>query len=99
MLLLLDENHIPVVLKAIKTIVGEWENLGLNLGIEKHVLDELKYNYPHQVQVCRKEMISYWIMQTKNATCNKLISALKDLGENNIIADIEKHFHTLTDNN
>lgn len=81
-------------MEAIKTVVSDWENLGLNLGIEKYKLDEIKYNCRDQVQVCRKEMIYYWIKK-KRASCDKLISALNKIGEIKIGADI-KHLQLQT---
>ena len=84
-----DQSHAPIILEAIKTVVFEWENLGLNLGIEKYKLDEIKYNCRDQVQVCRKDMVYYWI-ETKNATCDRLIIALNKVGEVKVADDIKK---------
>ena len=85
--------HAPIILEAIKTIVFQWQSLGIHLGIEKYKLDEIKYNCHDQIQVCRKEMVYYWI-EAKIATCDKLISALSKVGEMKIVDDI-KHLQTI----
>uniref|UniRef100_A0A1X7UIB8 Death domain-containing protein n=1 Tax=Amphimedon queenslandica TaxID=400682 RepID=A0A1X7UIB8_AMPQE len=86
---ILIHTHAPIIIDAIKSVVFPWENLGMNLGIKKHKLDEIKYNSHDQVQVCRKEMIYHWI-DTRHATCNKLIEALKKIGEHSIIDEIKR---------
>ena len=83
-----DQSHAPIILQALRKIVFEWEQLGLYLGIEDCVLKEIKYNCRDQVQVCRKDMISYWI-DTKSATRNGLIMALKDAKRNDVAADVK----------
>ena len=83
-----DQSHAPIILQALRKIVFEWEQLGLYLGIEDCVLKEIKYNCRDQVQVCRKEMISYWI-NTKSATRDCLIMALKDAKRNDVAADVK----------
>ena len=84
-----DQSHAPIILETIKTVVFDWEKLGLNLGIEKYKLDEIKYNCHDQVQVCRKDMVYYWI-ETKNATCDRLIRALNKIGEVKVADNITK---------
>ena len=83
-----DQSHAPIILQALKKIVFEWEILGLYLGIEDCVLKEIKYNCRDQVQVCRKDMISYWI-KTKSATRDCLIMALKDAKRNDVAAEVK----------
>ena len=83
-----DQSHAPIIIQALKKIVFEWELVGLYLGIEDYVLQEIKYNCCDQVQVCRKEMISYWI-KTKSATRDCLIIALEKVKRNDVAADVK----------
>lgn len=70
-------------------MVFQWDILGIHLGIEYWKLNEIKYNCYNQVQVCRKDMIHYWI-DTRHATCNGLIEALEILNENKVVHDIKQ---------
>ncbi|XP_019857439.1 PREDICTED: uncharacterized protein LOC109585754 [Amphimedon queenslandica] len=85
----LNMSHAPLLIKAIRTIVFEWEILGTQLDIEPCMLQQIKYNCRDQVQVCRKEMIYHWI-ETGTATLQKLIEGLGVVGRNDVVADINK---------
>ena len=85
----LDQSHAPVILKALKKLVDDWELLGLYLGIENHKLKEIKYDSQNQVAVCRKDMICYWL-ETGTATREGLMSALVDAQRNDIAVDIRR---------
>ena len=52
------------------------------------MLKEIKYNCRDQVQVCRKDMISYWI-NTKSATRDSLIIALEKVKRNDVAAEVK----------
>ena len=83
-----DQSHAPIILQALKKIVFEWEHLGLELGIENYKLQEIKYNCRDQVEVCRKDMIFYWV-ETKSATRDCLIVALEKVERNDVAADVK----------
>ena len=82
-------SHAPLLIKAIRSVVFEWEILGTQLYIEPYMLQEIKYNCNNQVQVCRKEMIHHWI-ETGTATLQQLIEGLGVVGRNDLVADIKK---------
>ena len=88
MYLFTDASHAPLVLKAIKKIVEEWENLGLFLGIENDELKAIKYNCQSQVEVCKKDVVCQWI-KLGSATREGLISALEDVERYDIVAEIK----------
>ena len=83
-----DESHAPVILKAIKEIVNEWETLGLYLGIQNRDLKTIYFNSLHQIDICRKDMIVHWL-KTGTATREKLIEALEDLERNDVAAEVK----------
>ena len=84
-----DESHAPVILKAIELIVGEWETLGLYLGIENEELKLIHSKSFYQIDVCRKNMIIHWL-KTGTATREKLIEALEDLNRNDVAAAVKR---------
>ena len=88
MYLFTDESHAPVILKAINSIVNEWETLGLYLGIQNKDLKTIHFNSLHQIDICRKDMIVHWL-KTGTATREKLIEALEDLNRNDVAAVVK----------
>ena len=80
-------------MKALRKLVDEWELLGSYLGIENHELKEIRYNSQNQAKVCRKDMICLWL-ETRTATREGLISALVDLGKNDIATEV-RHLPTV----
>ncbi|XP_019860491.1 PREDICTED: uncharacterized protein LOC109588814 [Amphimedon queenslandica] len=85
----LSESHAPVILKAINSIVNEWETLGLYLGIKNKDLKTIYFNSLHQIDICRKDMIVHWL-KTGTATREKLIKALEDLERNDVAAEVKR---------
>lgn len=71
----------------------EWEMLGTFLGIEQHVLKEISSNCQRQVAVCCKDMISEWLA-TGKATRENLLSAVGDMGRNDVAATIKDNIPT-----
>ena len=88
MYLFTDESHAPVILKAINSIVNEWETLGLYLGIQNKDLKTIHFNSLNQIDICRKDMIVHWL-KTGTATREKLIQALDDLERNDVAAEVK----------
>ena len=85
---IIDQTHVPVILEAVKEVVLTWELLGTHLGLEDRVLQEIKHNCHHQVQVCRKDMINCWI-ETEVATRDNLIAALEAIDRYDIAAKVK----------
>ena len=77
----IDERHVPIILKAIKEVVHDWEVLGIYLGLEQWELDEIKERnrHHHATVVYRKDMIILWL-EKRRATREALITALEELG-------------------
>ncbi|XP_019856438.1 PREDICTED: uncharacterized protein LOC109584972 [Amphimedon queenslandica] len=84
----LNKSHAPIILRSIRKIVFEWEDLGTFLGLETHQLQEIKYNSNNQVQVCRKDMVHLWL-ETGTHTLQDLITALENVERNDVAADVK----------
>ena len=89
MYLFTDESHAPVILKAINSIVNEWETLGIFLGIQNEELKLIHSKSFYQIDVSRKDMIVHWL-KTGTATREKLIQALEDLKRNDVAAEVKR---------
>ena len=85
----IDESHAPAIFSATKGLVGQWDIVGLYLGIENAKLEMIKYNYINDVDHCRKEMIVAWLRQP-NATRQRLIKALKEAGRNDLAYKVKE---------
>ncbi|XP_019852810.1 PREDICTED: uncharacterized protein LOC109582510 isoform X2 [Amphimedon queenslandica] len=85
----LNESHAPIILSAIKNLVGDWDFVGLYLGIDNADLERIKYKHNRDADRCQKEMIFTWLRR-RNATRHKLIKALKEAGRNDIAHKVKK---------
>ena len=84
----IDESHAPIILSAIKDLVGLWDIVGLYLGIDNTDLERIRCNH-HSVDHRRKEMIFAWLRR-RNATRHGLIKALKEAGRNDIAHKVKE---------
>ncbi|XP_019861881.1 PREDICTED: uncharacterized protein LOC109590396 [Amphimedon queenslandica] len=79
----LNESHAPIILSAIKDLVGLWDIVGIHLGIDNADLERIKYRHSTDVDHCRTEMILVWLRR-RDATRHRLIEALKEAGRYDI---------------
>jgi hypothetical protein len=80
------------ILKYIVSIVENWEELGMQLSVPQHILDEIRVNNPRNVVACKTQMISKWMDRELLATPHcwwSLVKAAKDMDENVIAQKIE----------
>ena len=40
---------------------NEWKDVGLELGVEKHVLDRIDKDFRGLINDCKREMFDYWL--------------------------------------
>ena len=69
----------------------KWHDLGLELleQEDERKLSEIQRNNPHDVSECCKEMFQLWLSSSNNATWNRLIQALRDIGLKSLSTTIE----------
>ena len=56
----------------------DWYNIGLQLGIKKHVLDGIKQDCPNKIVDCFREMLGYWLCYDDSATESHLQKAIEE---------------------
>ena len=61
--------------------VYDWEKLGLNLGIKKYKLREIKKNRSDELSLCKLDLFDLWLRSDITASWQKMIGAVKQLGE------------------
>ena len=72
----------------------QWYHLGLQLGVEGHVLDQIEENYPRDSQMRKSKMFGAWLRRDPEASWEKLASALSCLGENTLVNFIASKYGT-----
>ena len=60
----------------------QWYHLGLQLGVEGHVLDQIEENYPRDSRMRKNKMFGAWLKRDPEASWDKVAVALLKLGEN-----------------
>ena len=78
---LAEPSHIPDVAYLLDDIV-EWKVLGLRLGLPFNDLEAIKHNNPRVID-CKLAMLHQWL-RTGRATRQSLVSALREMGENQL---------------
>lgn len=72
---------------------SKWQNIGIELDLEKNDLDAINATHGSDTDACFREMLSLWLKQTRSLpTWSKLIRALKRpaVGFQRLAEDIEK---------
>ena len=55
---------------------NDWKDVGLELGVEKHVLDRIDKDFRGQINDCKREMFSYWLEDDLQASWKKVSGAV-----------------------
>ena len=68
----------------------KWHDIGLELlvGYNAVVLNQIRTNYPTDVNKCCTEMFNEWLQRVPDASWNQLAEALKKVGLNTATKDI-----------
>ena len=83
-------SNIDEVLKELVSIT-EWQQLSLALKLAQRVIDDIEYKYPHNLEGCRREMVTHWLRKSPNVehpSWKTLVEALRsDLVAENALAN------------
>ena len=60
-----------------------WYELGIRLGIDKHVLDRIELEYQGRLQRCMNDMLQFWL-DNKDCSWSKIICALNAINLKNV---------------
>lgn len=62
--------------------VPEWEELGIELGIEWFKMKEIKKNRNHcEPRLCKADLLDHWLENDLQASWERLASALDNMGK------------------
>ena len=68
--------------------VNNWYKLGLELGLSKSVLNDIKISNPFSPKRCKLETLTSWTRRDPNPSWEKLINVLKMMEEVRTVTDI-----------
>ena len=76
---------IPELKDLVKLPVAtEWKQLGVQLGVPTHTLDEIQANHknsPDFAQECKRDMFNWWLNNSHDTTYERLDRGIRDIGE------------------
>ena len=79
-------------------VAAEWKQLGVQLGVPIHTLDEIQANHEHSpnfAQECLRDMFNWWLNNGRDVTYEWLERSLRNIGETRMAL---KQFHQLHSN-
>ena len=83
--------HFLSVHHLLKNVVDKVYDLGLELKVPYHTLEELETNFPTDVVKRRREMVKGWMSSTHHPPCWwHLVQALKRIGMNALAEEIQR---------
>ena len=89
-----DRNVLTVeILSSELQSVNNWYQLGINLDLETHNLDNIQQNYaPQEIDRQRLEMLDLWLRRKLNDTWEDVVSALQEMGEDGVAESIRQKY-------
>ena len=84
---LLDTSHLLAIKKTLRGLT-DWQELGLELGMEYSFLDSIDRDKGGDVEKCKTAMLNSWL-GTGRATKSSLVAALTEMGEGSIVAKLQ----------
>ena len=84
---LIDTSHLGVIKRHLRGLT-DWLELGLDLGIEYSLLDNIDEDKGGDVEKCKTAMLHSWL-ETGKATKTSLVATLTEMGEDGIAAIIQ----------
>ena len=55
-------------------------------------MDIIKSNHPNDIKRCLEDTLSFWLKVCENPTWSTVVTALQNIGENNLARRIKKKY-------
>ena len=74
---------------------NKWQELGIQLGVEKNKLEAIRQQYRDYINDCRREMLTVWLDTTTKASRQQLINSLRTsaVAENHMAEQYKTYIH------
>ena len=80
------------ILLALKKVTDPYQ-LGTQLGIATHYLQEFEYDYPKDIERQKIEVINFWLDNNEDCSWEVLADAVKGMGGYGKIVDSLRELH------
>ena len=85
---------IPELKNLVKLpVAAEWKQLGVQLGVPTHKLDEIHANHensPNFAQECLRDMFYWWLNNGRDVTQERLERGLRDIGKTRLAKEFDQ---------
>jgi len=81
------------VLNVLRPVI-DWEGLGIQLEIDDHELKKIRIDR-RDIDLCKREMVRWWLEHDTCSSWQKLCDALKDLQQERIANQIVSEYPEL----
>ena len=71
--------------------VTDWHQLGIKLGLEMHELEKIERDY-RGIHRQMLQTLKLWLQNTPDASWLNVVSALEEMGENRVAANIRRKY-------
>ena len=71
-------------------VAAKWKQLGVELGVPTHKLDEIQANHEHSsdfVQECLRDMFTLWLNNALDTTYERLACGIRDIGKTRLVTE------------
>ena len=88
-------DDLGLLVKLCGKIASQWRNIGIQLGVPGHELDNIQENCrggPHMVQNCLSSVFDWWLKNEQDITPEKLAQAIHIVGEHEVEREIKQKF-------
>ena len=65
-------------------VAAKWKQLGVQLGVPTHKLDEIQANHEHSpnfVEECLRDMFNWWLNNGRDTTYERLACGIRNIEE------------------
>ena len=81
------------LLKELKQVASKWENIGVMVGIDSGILDNIEADNSKNCENCLREMLKVWLKQLDPAPSWPLmVEALEVLGEPKLAKELKEKY-------
>ena len=81
--------EIKVLLRVLRRVAGEWEDIGIELDIEEGLLRQIKADNAGECKACLREMLRAWLScVAPPPTWSAMADALDTLGHQDIATQL-----------
>ena len=74
--------------------IPDFYRLGLKLTDDEEAMNIIDYNHKNDAEAGLKATFNLWKKKCENPTWDKVVAALRNIGENNLAAELQKDFCT-----